>query len=130
MGGWFLIRFVALAGILAAVAVDSCGSPRGEDRLDSEPDFAGFVTGIDRGGTGEVIGRITVESHAHKLVHRYVVTLTKRTVLLRREGQTTRPVDIGALELKNWVKVWFSGPAKESFPVKVTARQLMIVDRL
>ena len=52
-----------------------------------DPDFVGFVTAIDRAGTGEVIGRITVESHADKLVDRHFITLTNNTMLLRRDGK-------------------------------------------
>lgn len=107
----------------------SCSSPEDKGTLNSEPDFVGFVTMIERDGTGEVVGHITVESHANKLVHRYVVTLTKQTALLRREGEALHPVDVDAFKLKDWVKLWFSGSRKEPSPLDVTARQVVIVDR-
>ncbi len=129
MGARFPIHFITAAGMLAALAVNSCGSQRGKGSLETEPDFVGFVTMIDRSGSGEVIGHIAVESHAGKLVHRHLVTLTNRTLLLRREVQATRPVDIGALELKSWVQLWFAAPGKKPYPSEATARQVIIVDR-
>lgn len=97
--------------------------------LNSEPDFVGFVTTIDRGGAGEVIGRITVESHADKLVTRHFVTLTKNTVLLRRDGSTLYPVDLDALKPKDWVQLWFLGSPTKPYPAELTAQRLVIVDR-
>jgi hypothetical protein len=94
-----------------------------------EPDFVGFVTAIDRGGTGEVIGRITVESHADKLVDRHVVTLTKSAVLLRRNGNELSPVDLDGLKPKDWVQLWFLGSPTKPYPAELTAQRLVIVDR-
>lgn len=51
-----------------------------------DPDFVGFVTEINRRGAGEVVGRITVESHADKLVRRHLVTLTTSTLFLDRKS--------------------------------------------
>jgi len=125
----FQIVLVAIAGIMAGMSVNSCASQQEGGKAGSEPSFVGFVTGIEQGGSGDIICRLTVESHADKRVHRHAVTITNTTIVLRSEGQNTRPVNIRELQLKDWVKLWFSGPAKKLYPVDVTARQLMIVDR-
>jgi hypothetical protein len=124
-----MIRIIALAGALVGIIMTSCGSAGSNGVLNSEPDFTGFITSIDQGGTGAVIGRITVESHADKLVHRHTVNLTKETIILRREGEENRPASIGSLKLKDWVKLWFQEPRQESYPTEVTARKVLIVDR-
>lgn len=123
-----LIRLVAMAGLVVGVAVSSCTFPQRKCEIGTEPDFVGFITIIDRGsGKGEVTGQIIVESHADKLVHRHVITVTNDTVILRRDGEINHRVNFDSLEVKNWVKVWFSG-AKKPYPVKVTARQLTVTD--
>lgn len=130
MGVSLLLRFFFLAGILVSGWAASCSSPpQGKVMVNSEPDFVGFVTGVDRGGTGEVIGRITVESHADKLVDRHVVTITKATVLLRRDGNTLNPVGLDVLKAKDWVYLWFLGSPTKPYPAELTAQRLVIVDR-
>jgi hypothetical protein len=130
MGVSLLLRFFLLAGILVSGAAASCSSPpQGKVMVNSEPDFVGFVTGVDRGGTGEVIGRITVESHADKLVDRHVVTITKSTVLLRRDGNTLDPVGLDVLKVRDWVQLWFLGSSTKPYPAELTAQRLVVVDR-
>ena len=118
-----MIRMVGLATVLAGIIMASCGS---ESRPpNSEPDFSGFITGIDLGG-----GRINVESHADKLVHRHVVTVTKETVILRRQGEKDRPETIDNLRVKDWVKLWFNESRRQPYPTEVTAQKILIVERL
>lgn len=125
-----LLRSFLLAGILVSGSAASCSSPpQSKGMANSEPDFVGFVTGIDRGGTGEVIGRVTVESHADKLVDRHIVTITKGTVLLRRAGNTLNPVDLDGVKAKDWVQLWFLGSSTKPYPAELTAQRLVIVDR-
>jgi hypothetical protein len=128
--GVHLLQFLLLAWILVGGSAVSCSPPpQSKDMANSEPDFVSFVTSIDRGGTGEVSARITVESHADKLVERHVVTITKNTVLLRRDGDTLKPTDLDALKPKDWVQLWFLGSPKKPYPSELTAQRLVIVDR-
>jgi hypothetical protein len=125
-----LLRFFVLAGILLGGSAASCSAPpQSKEMVNSDPDFVGFVTAIDRGGTGEVIGRITVESHADKLVARHFVTLTKSTVLLRRDGNALNPVALDGLKPKDWVQLWFLGSSTKPYPPELTAQRLVIVDQ-
>ncbi|MDT7543439.1 MAG: hypothetical protein QOE33_3343 [Acidobacteriota bacterium] len=128
MGAQFLIK-VFTVGVLAGASLPSCRAPQSRAMQNSEPSFVGFVTAIERGGDGEVVGRVTVESHANKIVNRHFVNITKQTVMLRREGETDRPISLDALQPKDWVKLWFADAAREPYPPDVTARQLLIVDR-
>lgn len=90
-----------------------------------EAQFTGFVTTIDRGSSAGT-ARVTVESHAHKMVARHVLIVTARTVLMRRENGIDTPVDLDALAVKSWVKVWFDGAADAP---EADARRIVIVDR-
>ena len=127
MGVQLLFKVFTFGVLAWAAAAPSCRAPQGTAMRNSEPNFVGFVTAVERGGTGEVVGRVAVESHANKEVTRHSATITKQTVLLRREGDADRPVGLEALRERDWVKVWFTD-AREPYPTDVTARQLVIVD--
>ena len=90
-----------------------------------EAEFTGFVTAIDRGSAAGT-ARVTVESHAHKMVARHVLIVTARTALMRRENGIDKPVALDALAVKSWVKVWFDGAADAP---EAYARRIVIVDR-
>jgi len=130
VGSASLIRFFAVTGLLAGIVMQCCSSPPNTERLDSEPDFVGFITAVEpASGPGDAIGQVAVESHAGKMVRRHIVRVTKQTAIVRMEGETTRPLDFGSLRPKEWVKVWFSNPVKKPYPLQLTARQLMVTDR-
>ena len=124
-----MIRWILLTAVLLTIIMASCGSHGMNTVEKSDPDFIGFVTNVEKGGTGEVVGRINVESHADKLVHRHVVTVTRATVILRREGEQERPAEIESIKQKDWVKLWFREARSDRFPAEVTAKKVLIVDR-
>ena len=111
---------VALFVIVAAVTMAS---------VETEPQSTGFVTLIER-GAGKGDAKVTVESHANKMVRRQVLIVTSQTVIVKREGDVEKTVNLDSLAVKNWVKVWFAGAEKRSYPLEVTARRIVIVDRL
>lgn len=74
--------------------------------------------------------KVTVESHANKMVRRHVLTVTRQTVIAKREGSVEKTVNLDSLAVKSWVKVWFAGGEKDSYPEEVRARRIVIVDRL
>jgi hypothetical protein len=121
--------FLAFIVLLAPTMMVLCASPQGQGPLRDEPDFVGFITAIEAGsGAGET-GRLRVESHADKLVHRHLVKLTRDTVLLRREGSAQRRIEVRDVETRNWVRLWFSDSGRREYPNEVTARQVEVVDR-
>ena len=85
-------------------------------------DLVGVVTGIEPVGTDRVMGLVRVESETDAS-QKYVVTVTGETVLKGLDGQD---VGFDAFEETQEVRVWFSGPVKESFPMQVDAGMMVI----
>ena len=123
-------RWIGVWGLLIGLTVACSPPPEDNELIALEPDFVGFITMIQPVGSSGETGNIVVESHADKLVRRHVVEITGDTVILKRTNASEHRVSFASLELKNWVKVWFSGQARKSYPREVTARKLVIVDRL
>ena len=86
-------------------------------------DFTGFITEIQAVSHGEALGLIMAESHADKIVDKYVLTVMADAEILELNGDTAAFED---LETQQWIEVWFSGPVKESFPMQVDAGRIII----
>jgi len=95
--------------------------------LETEADFTGFVTEIHPIGKGATLGQILVESHTDKLVDKYMVTIKDETQIFEQEGEERSQVAFEALETRQRVQIWFSGPIRESFPMQGTAQQVVII---
>jgi hypothetical protein len=95
--------------------------------METEADLIGFITGIRPNREGNILGQINVESHADKIVSKYVVTITDETLIFQQDGNDLRRTAFKTLENKQWVKIWFTGPVTESFPVQGTAGQVVII---
>jgi hypothetical protein len=119
---------ILLVALIATAAAISCSSSAEKEMLTSKPDFIGFITEVNPNETGQGLARVTVESHADKLLHRYFVTLQVNTVLLRREAGTTTAAEASSLKPKDWVEIWFAKPAERPM-AEVIARQIIITDR-
>ena len=96
--------------------------------IETEADFIGFITAIQPEQNKNVAGRISVESHADKIVTKYVVTIKDETLIFQQDGDILHETTFKALENKQRVKIWFSGPVMESWPMQVTAGQVIIVE--
>lgn len=121
------IRLFALLGLLIGlmvVAADCASAPKA---LQTESDFTGWVIEIHPIGKGGTLGQILVESHADKLVDKYMVTITDETLIFKQDGENRRHVTFKALEATQQVQIWFSGPILESFPAQATAQQIVII---
>ena len=122
------IRLLGLFGLLIglmAVAVDCTSAP---EALETEADLTGFITEIHIIGKRDTLGQILVESHADKLVDKYMVTIKDETLIFKQDGENRRRVAPTALETKQRVQIWFSGPIMESFPMQGTAQQVVITE--
>ena len=120
------IRLFGLLGLLiglVVVAVDCASPPKA---LETEADFTGFITEIHLIGEKGTLGQILVESHADKLVDKYMVTITDETLIFKQDGENRRQVAFETLEATQQVQIWFSGPILESFPKQGTAEQVVI----
>ncbi len=115
------IRLIGLLGLLMglmAIAVNCASAP---EALETEADFTGFITEIHPIEKKDTPGQILVESQADKFVDKYMVTIKDETLIFKQEGEERSQVAFGALETKQQVQIWFSGPIMESFPMQGTA---------
>jgi hypothetical protein len=113
---WFnriLLTFLA-ALALACTSIDEL----------TAPDFMGFVMEVQPDGEGDVIGVIRAESHADKIVTRYVITVTEDTVFSERRGDEVRRSSLARLEKGQWLQVWFSEPPIGFHPLYGTAMRV------
>jgi len=60
--------------------------------LQTEADFTGFITEIHPAGKEGTLGQILVESHADKLVDKYIVTVKDETLILKQDGENRHKV--------------------------------------
>jgi len=111
--------------VLMVVAVDCTSAPK---PLETEADFIGFITEIHPVGKEGTLGQILVESHAAKLVDKYMVTIKDETLIFKQDGDNRRKVAFETLETKQRVQIWFSGPIMESFPMQGTAQQVVVTE--
>ena len=96
--------------------------------METEADLIGFITEIRPNREGDILGQINVESHADKIVSRYVITMTDETLIFQQDGDDLCRTAFEALANKQWVKIWFTGPVTESFPARGTAGQVVITE--
>jgi hypothetical protein len=117
-----IVLFLLLAACLMLVST-GCTSAK---PLETEADFTGFITDIDLGIYKDIAGRISVESHADKIVTKYVITIKKDAGIFRQDGENLRKATFNDLKAKQSVKIWFTGPVLESWPMQATAQQIVI----
>ena len=122
------IRLLGLAGLLTGLMALSASCASAAKPIETNADFTGFITEIQPGQGSGTPGRISVESHADKIVTRYTITIEDETLIFRQDGDNLRNASFAALETKQWVRIWFSGPVMESWPMQATARQIVITE--
>lgn len=112
------IRLFGLLGLLIGLAVVTADCASSPKALEPEADFTGFITEIHPIGERGILGQILVESHAGKLVAKYMVTIRDETLIFQQDGENRRQVAFESLEARQRVQIWFSGPIMESFPMR------------
>jgi hypothetical protein len=122
------IELFVLAEWLIMLMAVSPGCALTTKPMETEADLIGFITEIHPNGERGILGRISVESHADKIVSKYIITIKAETPIFRQDGDNLRKVAFHSLENKQWVKIWFTGPTVGSFPVQGTAGQIVIVE--
>jgi hypothetical protein len=65
-------RLFVLLGLLIVLMVVSLDCTSKAEPMETEADFIGFITEIHANGEGDILGQISVESHADKIVNRYM----------------------------------------------------------
>ncbi|MFO7741807.1 MAG: hypothetical protein R6X31_05770 [Anaerolineae bacterium] len=119
-------RLLILVGLLMLLIPLSSGCGSTPKPLERKQDFSGFITEIHPNGRRGVLGQIVVESHAHKIVTRYVIRVTNETLIFERDEDDLRRADFGTLENKQSVDIWWAGPTTGTFPLLGTAAQIVI----
>ncbi len=112
----------ALLALASGALVIACASQA--PRVPSTaPSIEGRVTAVDRQGEG--IGSIRVEANPAEASgsDKAVVYITQATEIVR--GDSAR-ADFAALATGQWVRVWFTGPVRESYPVQADAALVQI----
>jgi hypothetical protein len=122
------IRLFGLVGLLIGLMVVSAGCAPAAKPIETEADFIGFITEIHPSQERGISGQISVESHADKIVTKYTITIKDETLIFQQDGDSLRNVAFAALETKQWVEIWFSGPVMESWPMQATAQQVVILE--
>lgn len=118
------MRNLLLLGAVLMLAV-ACTTRSTE--LPSEPaSIAGRVTAVsmETGHTGVIRVEANPEESAGS--DKAVVRVTESTTV-RAPGSAN--VDPGELRVGQWVRVWFTGPVRESYPVQADA-QTIVIDSL
>jgi len=116
-----------IAAVIVGVALllmVGCASPA--KPLTTESDFNGFITGINVIDNKDIVGSIAAESHADKIVDKYVVTITKDTTIFRLVDGDYQEISFDDLETQQWLQIWFDGPVAESWPMQAKAMQIVI----
>jgi hypothetical protein len=121
----YIVLILSLIICLMTVTV-SCGL--GAKPLETEADFTGFITDIDLGIYKDIAGRISVESHADKIVTKYIITIKKDAGIFRQDGENLRKAAFADLAAKQSVKIWLTGPVLESWPIQATAQQIVFTE--
>ena len=109
--------------LLAAMLLASGCSPVSSPRMPADPaSIAGRVTAVTR--SGERIGSIRVEERPSDVSGsaKASVRVVQGTNVLRDGNR----VDFDALQVGQWVRVWFTGPVAESYPVQATGGTVSI----
>ncbi len=109
--------------LVLMLVLASCGPAP----LEEEADFIGFITEIQPIGKRGTLGQILVEDQSDKLADKYMVTIKDETLIFKQDGENRRQVAFEALETRQKVQVWFSGPIMQSFPMQGTAQRVVIM---
>lgn len=116
---------------MACVAALAAGCLHLGGGTKQEPDFTGRVTDVQSIAAGNVVGTVLAEAEVETKegvsLDKYALTVTGQTALLQQKNGERQRVGFDALAVGQTVQVWFTGPLKESYPVQVDAKQIVIL---
>ena len=95
--------------------------------FESEPDFIGFIVQVETDAGEGLEGLIVAESHADKIVSRYLVRIRHDTAIYRKIGEGYHRARFGSFSEKQWVWIWFTAPAPDEFGATVDALQVAVI---
>lgn len=116
----YRILRTTIVGLVALVAA-SCAAP--VSLPGAAPSITGSITEVDQ--DGEHLGSIRVEALPGMPAgsDQAVVRIEQSTVLLDADG---RKAGFSGLKVGRRVRVWFTGPVRESYPVQADADTIVL----
>jgi hypothetical protein len=125
------ITLFSLQALLIALIALGVGCVRFPEGFETEADFTGHITQIERIGRGGTLGQVLVQARVVRegtdYVDKYMATVKDETLIFEGDGGDRRPTTFEALVLGQQMQMWFSGPVKESYPAQVDAQQIVIL---
>ncbi len=120
----------------AGATVGDAPSPSSEapaTAIDSPPDIRGTITNVQPSADQSqgIAGSMLVEGpiEGGTKFDKASITITGDTRLFEQVGDERRPVTVDAFRAGQRVEAWFTGPVMESYPVQVTALEIMLVQQ-
>jgi hypothetical protein len=110
-------------GLLILLLALACTPAAAPKLPDTPPSISGRITNVAR--AGEKIGSIRVEAQPADSAgsDKAVAKIGQGTTVV---GVGGAPTDFNELKVGQWVRVWFSGPVAQSYPVQATASAVAI----
>jgi hypothetical protein len=112
----------AILLIFAYLMFSACSSTQ------APPDLTGRIDTVQQVLQGERPGLILINSPGDRTSDKYVLTATTKTSMQRQVGQTLESAIFSDLQAGQTIKVWLSGPVKESYPAQSDAKKIVIVE--
>ena len=91
---------------------------------DAPASIAGRVTAVQQSGDSVRSVRVEAQPAASTGSAKAVVRITQSTTVIG--SPATGTADFTALRAGQWVRVWFVGPVRESYPVQANAGTIVI----
>lgn len=127
---WYPKRIVVLGSVIVLMTqvfvFFGCSEANG--RITTPADFTGFITQIKTAEEGKGVTTIFAESHADKIVHRYLIEVTNNTMFFQWDEKSYYPSGINDLLLHDHIQVWFSTPVKKPHPIRGRAKQVVVIN--
>ena len=127
---WHPKRIVVLGSVIVLMTqvfvFFGCSEANG--RITTPADFTGFITQIKTAEEGKGVTTIFAESHADKIVHRYLIEVTNNTMFFQWDEKSYYPSGINDLLLHDHIQVWFSTPVKKPHPIRGRAKQVVVIN--
>jgi len=108
--------------LLAATLIASACS-----NTQAQPDLIGKINSVQQVLQGDKPGLILVNTLGDKTADKYVLTVTTDTLIQRQAGEALGPASFSDLRVGQDIKVWLTGPVRESYPAQADAKTIVIV---
>ncbi len=124
-----LVLLIVLGSLLLNCSSSDNTATAEPTPIQTEPDFVGVIIEVHSIGKNDVVGTILVEgTDVIQRSDKYVVTIYEDTPVLEQDDNIVNNISFAQLEVGQKVKIWFSGPVRESYPAQVDAAQVMVVN--